>query len=110
MSDLLLSDLHGRVVYDAAGRRLGRLEELRAEIELRPDGAVYTVTEYYVGAYGALEALAGGHFARHLLNLIAPVFRYKRYRVPSALMDLSDRERPRATLPAEVLSALQFSD
>jgi hypothetical protein len=110
MSDLLLSDLHGRVVYDVRGRRLGRLEELRAEIEPHADGAVYVVTEYYVGAYGALEALAGGHFARHLLNLIAPVFRYKRYRIPWAVMDLSDPERPRVSVSSEELPTIRPSD
>jgi hypothetical protein len=110
MSDVLLSNLHGRTVYDARGRKLGRLEELRAEIELHADGAAYVVTEYYVGAYGALEALAGGHFARHLLNLIAPVFRYKRYQIPWTAMDLSNPERPRVSIPAEELSTIRLSD
>jgi hypothetical protein len=110
MSDLLLSDLQGRAVYDADGRKLGRLEDLRAEIEVHDGRADYVITEYYVGAYGALEALAGGHFARHLLSLIAPVIRYKRYRILWDAMDLSDSERPRATLPAEELSTIRLSD
>jgi hypothetical protein len=95
MSDLRLSHLLGRKVHDVEGRSVGRLEELRAEIELHEHGADYVVVEFYVGAYGALQALAGWHFARHFLRLFAPLIRYKQYQVPWELMDLSDPERPR---------------
>jgi hypothetical protein len=94
MSETLLSHLLGRKVYDPEGRSLGHLEELRAEIELHEHGADYVVVEFHVGAYGALQALAGGHFARHFLRLFAPLIRYERYRVPWEWMDLSDPERP----------------
>jgi hypothetical protein len=94
MSEVLLSHLLGRRVYDAEGNSIGRLEELRAEIELHAHGADYVVVEYHVGAYGGLEALAGGHFARHFLRLLTPVIRYKRYAVPWEWMDLADPRRP----------------
>jgi sporulation protein YlmC with PRC-barrel domain len=104
MSEVLLSHLLGRKVYDVDGRSLGRLEELRAEIELHERGVDYVVVEFHVGAYGALEALAGGHFARHLLRLFAPLSRYRRYRVPWEWMDLGDPERPVVMRPAGELS------
>ena len=38
-----LNDLVGRVVHDVEGRRIGRIEELEAEIELEGDGNEYVV-------------------------------------------------------------------
>lgn len=102
----MLSDLVGRAVLDADGQRLGRLEELRAEVRLLPDGVDYVVVEYHVGAYGALEALGGSHFARHLLRLFAPLIRYRRYRVPWEWMDLADPDRPVVTRRAEEIPLL----
>lgn len=95
----MLSDLVGRPVHDVDGRRLGRLEELRAEVQLCADGVDYVVVEYHVGAYGALEAMGGSHFARHFARLFASVIDYRRYRVPWEWMDLADPRRPVVTRP-----------
>jgi hypothetical protein len=93
--EIRLSDVIGRVVRDIDGRSIGRLEEMRAEIELHDSGNDYVVVEYHVGAYGALEALAGASFARHLLRGIGPILGYRQRRVPWEVMDLSDPPRPR---------------
>jgi sporulation protein YlmC with PRC-barrel domain len=102
--EVRLSQIVGRRVRDAVGRSVGRLEELRAEIELHSHGNDYVVVEYVVGAYGALEALAGARFARHLLRRLGRVGGYRRYTIPWERMDLGDPERPRLTCRAEELS------
>jgi sporulation protein YlmC with PRC-barrel domain len=105
--EVLLSDLVGRTVRDADGRSVGRIEELRAEIELRDDGVDYVVVEYHVGAYGALEALAGSHFARHFARLLGGALGYKRYCIPWQQMDLTDPRHPCITTSADTLKALE---
>jgi hypothetical protein len=101
--EIRLSDVIGRVVHDMDGHSIGRLEEMRAEIELHERGNDYVVVEYHVGAYGTLEALAGARFARHVLRRLGPLVKYRRHRVPWALMDLSDPSRPRITCRASDL-------
>lgn len=97
MSEVLLSDILGRTVFDADGQKIGRLEEMRAEIELLPDGVDYVIVEYHVGAFGSFEALGGGKFARQLLRLLDPVVKCRRFRIPWEWMDLSDPTRPVVT-------------
>jgi sporulation protein YlmC with PRC-barrel domain len=101
-----LSRLVGRKVRDADGRPVGRLEELVAEIELHEHGNDYVVVEFHVEVYGALEALAGSHFARHFLRLFGRGVGYRRYCIPWDLMDLSDPEHPRVTRRAGELRAV----
>lgn len=101
--EVRLSHLVGRRVRDVAGRSVGRIEELRAEIELHEHGNDYVVVEFHVGAYGALEALAGGRFARHLLRRLGGAVGYTRRCVPWDRMDLGDPDRPRLTCRAEEL-------
>jgi hypothetical protein len=100
-----VSDLVGRRVYDVEGRSIGRVEEMRAEIELHELGADYVVVEFHVGAFGALEALAGGRFAREFLRMFGRLTRYRRHRVPWAVMDLADPSRPRVRCRASELRA-----
>ena len=95
--EVLLSDLVGRTVCDAEGRSIGRIEELRAEIELRDDGIDYVVVEYHVGTYGALERLAGLHYARHLMRVAGKTLGYLRYVIPWQWMVLTDARHPRIT-------------
>ena len=92
-----LPELLGRVVHDAAGERVGRIEEMRAEIVVHERGNDYVVVEYHVGAYGWLEHLAGGAFARSVLRTAGRVVAYRSYRVPWDWMDLSDPAHPRLT-------------
>jgi hypothetical protein len=93
--EVRLSDIVGRKVYDVDGRSVGRVEELLAEIELHERGNDYVVVEVHVGAFGALEALAGSRFARHLLRRIGPLGPYRHRRIPWTLMDFSDPLTPR---------------
>ena len=101
--EIRLNDVIGRVVRDVDGRSIGRIEEMRAEIELHDRGNDYVVVEFHVGAFGALEALAGAHFARHVLRRLGGLVRYRHHRVPWTLMDLSDPARPRITCRAREL-------
>jgi hypothetical protein len=96
-SEVCLHHLIGRKVFDADGEKVGRLEDMRVEIELLPDGNDYVVVEYHVGVYGALEALAGGRFAQHVLQRLGRLTRYRRHVIPWSWMDVSDPERPTVT-------------
>ena len=98
-----LSDLVGRKVCDVDGRSIGRIEEMRAEIELHEHGNDYVVVEFHVGAYGALEALAGGRFARQCLRRMGRLVHYQRHRVPWKVMDLADPSNPRILCRASEL-------
>jgi sporulation protein YlmC with PRC-barrel domain len=93
--EIRLGDVVGRKVYDADGRSIGRVEEMLAEIELHERGNDYVVVEVHVGAYGALEALAGSVFARHLLRKFGRLVRHHQHRIPWALMDFSEPLTPR---------------
>ena len=83
--------LIGKVVHDAAGEKVGRIEELYVE----PDGADYVVREFHVGAYAAFERLAGGPLRRTLLHTLSRGRLRRGYVVDWRDMDLADPERPR---------------
>jgi hypothetical protein len=102
-TELRLSDLTGRVVRDVDGRKVGRIEELFAELEQHEDGNDYVVTEFHVGSFGALETVGGGELLRHLLARVGRLVGYKTYRVPWEAMDLSDPQRPTLTVRREEL-------
>jgi sporulation protein YlmC with PRC-barrel domain len=103
--DLYLSHLIGRVVRDADGHKIGRIEELLATIELHDHGNDYVVAEFHVGAYALLEAFTGGVFAQTLLQRIRPIVRYRRYRVPWEWMNLTDPEHPQVNRTRAELEA-----
>src|SRR5690348_3055634 len=92
-----LGDLVGRAVHDADGRRIGRIEELKAEILLERGGNDYVVTRFGVGRWGLLDVIATGHFVQQLVRRITRATSYVHYDVPWNLMDLSDPEHPRVT-------------
>jgi len=98
-----LSDLIGRPVRDADGRKIGRIEELEAEIELHPHGNDYVVTRFDVGRVGPLDALATGRFVPQLLRWVTRATGYVRYEIPWDLMDLRDPAHPRALRPEREL-------
>lgn len=91
--------LIGCCVVDAAGERVGRIEEVVADFR---DGE-YLVREFHLGAFAVLERLAGGRLGRGLLRLIGGNRLYDGYIVPWQLMDLSDPEHPRATVAKDEL-------
>ena len=101
--EVAVHHLIGKIVRDADGRKIGRIEELRAEIVLRDQGNEYVVTEFHVGSFGALEALVGSRLARLLLRRLGPLSRYRFRCVGWEQMDLSDPSRPRTRVSADAL-------
>ncbi|MEP6732404.1 MAG: hypothetical protein ABJE10_17290 [bacterium] len=98
--EVLLTDLVGRTVHDVNGRRVGRIEELCAGIELHEHGNEYVVRSFHLGAYGMLEAMAGSRFARAVFGRFIAT---RSYSIPWESMDLSDVEHPRLTHSIELL-------
>ena len=98
-----LHDLVGRVVHDADGRRIGRIEELKAEIVLEHGGNEYVVTRFGVGRWGPFDMIATGHFVQQLVRHITRATSYVHYDVPWDWMDLTDATRPRVTRPEREL-------
>ena len=90
-----LHDLVGRVVHDAAGRRIGRIEELKAEIALERGGNDYVVTRFGVGRWGPFDAIASGRIVQQLVRRITRATSYVHYDIPWELMDLDDPAHPR---------------
>jgi hypothetical protein len=103
--EVALHHLLGRTVRDPHGHKVGRIEELRAGIELRDQGNDYVVTEYHVGSFGAIETLVGAHFARQLLRRLGRFAPYERHRIPWHRLDITDPRHPKALDTMEVLQA-----
>jgi len=87
-----LDRLLGRAVY-ADGRRLGRLEEFRAERR----GDEWFINEYVLGGAGLFERLGVG------ARLILGVKRRQGYVVRWDQLDLSDPDRPCVTCSVDQL-------
>lgn len=92
--------LIGQRVTDAAGERVGRIEELVADAE----NGQCRVREYHVGSLALLEHL-GGRLGAGLLRLIWPGI-HRAYVVPWEKMDLRDPEHPRLTCARAELKRL----
>ena len=107
--EVALHRLLGRTVRDPAGRTLGRVEELRASIELHEQGNDYVVTEFHVGSFGAIEGFAGAHFARLLLHRLGRLAPYESYVIPWDRIDLTNPDRPRALDTVEEIRAKQIN-
>jgi hypothetical protein len=88
---LRLDRLIGREVYTRDNRRLGRLEEFRAERR----GDDWVIREYVIGTAGLLERLGLG------VRLILGVKRSGGYVVRWDQLDLSEPARPRLTCSVE---------
>lgn len=102
---LPLHHLLGRTVRDPDGRKVGRMEELRAEIELHENGNDYVVKEFHVGSFGAIESIAGPYFARQLLHRLGRFAPYSGHRIPWDRMDLTDPRNPKSLDTVEELEA-----
>jgi sporulation protein YlmC with PRC-barrel domain len=89
--EVRLERLLGRLLVDAAGLAVGRIEDVEAE----PDGDEYVVTYALVGPEGRLARLLA--FMHQLPTLrAAGLGRKPRVRrVPWAWLDLTNPERPR---------------
>jgi len=93
---LRLDRLLGRVVLTANNRRLGRIEELRAE---RRNGE-WVVVAYVIGAAGLLERLGVG------ARLLAGLERRRGFVARWDQLDLSSPERPRLSCSIDALTRL----
>ena len=83
--------LIGRKVYDANGKKIGRIEEILA-VEKGDD---LVVSEYHVGTYGLFERLSVYHFGVGLLRFLGARAHVKEpRRIPWQELDLSDPEKP----------------
>jgi hypothetical protein len=83
-ADVRLDRLVGREVYTANNRRLGRLQEFRAERR----GTTWVITEYLIGAAGLMERLGLG------VRLILGITRATGYVARWDQLDLSNPDRP----------------
>jgi hypothetical protein len=88
-----LDRLVGREVHTANNRRLGRMEEFRAERR----GDTWFISEYVVGTAGLLERLDLG------VRLLLGLKRGRGYVVRWDQLDLTNPERPRLTCSVEDL-------
>jgi hypothetical protein len=92
-ADVRLDRLVGREVYTANNRRLGRLQEFRAERR----GTSWVITEYLIGAAGLLERLGLG------VRLILGIKRATGYVARWDQLDLSNPDRPTLRCTVESL-------
>ncbi len=90
-SEVQLEQLLGRVVRTAAGRPVGRIEEVR----VRPDGDDYVVDEFVIGELGLLAKLSAIVAQLPTLKALGLPGRYRTRAIPWSWLDLSDIERPR---------------
>jgi len=94
-----LSELLGRTVRDADGRKIGRIQELSAEIALEHGTNDYVVTTISVGRFMPFDMIASGNFVQPFVRRVARAIGYRRYEIPWDWMDLRDPAHPRALRP-----------
>jgi hypothetical protein len=93
--EIFLDRLLGREVFTANGRRVGRVEEFRAD----ESGGDYVVTDYVIGAAGLFERLGVG--VKVLIGL-----RTGGYLATWDQVDITNPDRPRLTCPGEAMRSL----
>jgi sporulation protein YlmC with PRC-barrel domain len=98
--EIRLHELVGRTVRDAEGRSIGRIQDLRVEIELNEHGNEYVVRAFRVGRFGLFEWLSGSRFAWQALRFMGQLS----FTIPWELMDLGDPARPRVSRSLRELS------
>lgn len=94
--------LLGEKVLAMHGLPLGRLEEIRTEINR---GHFY-VTEFLVGSYAYLERFAAWRIGRALLRVFG-ARRKEGYRIRWNQLDLSDPQRPKLMCEVDELLPLR---
>jgi sporulation protein YlmC with PRC-barrel domain len=95
--------LLGRRVFALNGRSIGRIEEIRAEIDTRHS---CFVTEFLVGKYAFLERLSALSIGRAILQTLGA--RHEEgWRIPWDMLDLTDVERPRLLCKVNELRVLK---
>ena len=101
-SEIHLELLIGKQVFALDGQPVGRVEEVRAELNAR--GYCF-VTEFLIGKYALFERLAAWRMARVILRTLH-VGRTAGYRVRWEQLDLSDPRRPKLACEVEELLPL----
>ena len=94
--------LLGEKVFALNGLSIGRLEEIRTEINR---GHLY-VTEFLVGSYAFLERVAAWRIGRAVLRVVGAQKR-EGYRIRWDQIDLSDPRRLRLTCELDELMPLR---
>ena len=94
--------LLGAKVFALNGLAIGRLEEIRTEVNKEH----YFVSEFLVGSYAVLERLAGWRIGRALLHVLGAK-RKEGYRIRWDQLDLSDPGRPRLLCEVDELLPLR---
>lgn len=90
-AELRLERILGRLIVDAFGVALGRIED----VEATPDGDDYLVTHVIVGPEGRLEQLLAFTHQLPTLRALGLGRKPRTRRVPWDWIDWSDPERPR---------------
>lgn len=99
---LHLELLMGKPVFGPAGERIGRIEEVVAEV----GGSDCFVEEFHAGAYAVFERLSAWTIGRAFLKLLGAEKGGRSYRIPWDKLDLSDPERPQLLCPVSELERL----
>jgi sporulation protein YlmC with PRC-barrel domain len=94
--------LLGEKVFAMNGGSIGRLEEIRTEV----NRGHYYVTEFLVGSYAVLERLAAWRIGRAVLRVIGAQ-RKEGYRIRWDQLDLSDPQRLKLRCEVDELMALK---
>ena len=89
--------LLGEKVFGLNGLPIGRLEEIRTEV----NKGHYFVSEFLVGKYAVLERLAAWRIGRALLRVFGK--RKEGYRIRWDQIDLSNPEHPRVLCDVDEL-------
>jgi sporulation protein YlmC with PRC-barrel domain len=97
--EIHIERLLGKQVYTLNGRAIGRLEEVRADL----NQGVASVKEFEVGAYAIFERLSAWEIGRAILGLFGSRTK-SGYSVKWHQLDLSDPERPKLTCAVTELS------
>ena len=91
--------LLGKRVVALNGQPVGRLEEVRAELNNRGD---CFVSEFLIGSYGILERLSVWRIGRAILRTLH--LHKEGYRIRWEQLDLSDPNRPQLKCEVEELT------
>jgi sporulation protein YlmC with PRC-barrel domain len=94
--------LLGEKVFTTSGRSIGRLEDIRTEV----NRGHYFVSEFLVGSYAVLERLAAWRIGRAILRVFAAK-RKEGYRIRWDQLDLSNPERLRLLCEVDDLMPLR---
>jgi hypothetical protein len=80
--------LVGRAVVSRAGKIIGHIEELRAEL----DGTDLVITEFHVGSYAAMKRLSASPIGIEFLSLFRLRRRHRGYRIRWNQIELGKSE------------------